>query len=171
MLTQARLKELLHYDPETGIFVRIKKVCNHSAGEYPGYINDSGYLIINVDTRKYRAHRLAWLYMTGYFPEFEIDHENQNGLDNKFSNLRPATHLQNMKNVPMPSHNTSGIKGVSFRKDRNKWRASIQSNGKWMHLGYFEKIEDAAMAYKLASKSLHGKFGFANYQPISQKSP
>src|ERR1035437_5724966 len=99
-LTQEKLKELLHYDPETGLFTW--KNTRHNAvkiGAIAGYWRKDGYVGIYVLGHHYLAHRIAWLYMTCEWPEFEIDHENRKYSDNRWKNLREATHLQNMHNV------------------------------------------------------------------------
>ncbi|WP_202210588.1 HNH endonuclease signature motif containing protein [Pseudomonas paraversuta] len=97
-ITQARLKELFTYDPETGHFTRRIKVSNRHAGTIAGGINNSGYVMLRIDGKRCMAHRAAWLYMTGEWPVSEIDHINRNGFDNRFANLRDVTHLANLHN-------------------------------------------------------------------------
>jgi hypothetical protein len=98
-LTQSRLKELLIYDPDTGIFRR-RIACGIAvAGSTPGNINAMGYLDISIGCKRYYAHRLAWLYVYGEWPSLEIDHINCDRLDNRISNLRDVTHHQNMNNL------------------------------------------------------------------------
>jgi len=88
----------------------------------------------------------------------EIDHKDNNGLNNRRENLRTATHAQNNQNKGKSKNNTSGYKGVNWEKRRNKWRARIYFNKNYIHLGYFNDIEEAAKAYEKAAKKYHGKF-------------
>lgn len=106
----------------------------------------------------FRAHRVIWAVKTGEWPKGEVDHINGDILDNRWENLRIATHSQNMKNRGAPSNNTSGYKGVSFHRKKGKWRAAIHSEGKKYHLGYFNSAELASQAYEEAAKIHHGNF-------------
>jgi len=158
MLTQKRLKEVLHYDPETGLFRRALKTSNRvKVGEIAGTENAYGYLVICVEGKLHQAQRLAWLYMTGEWPEF-IDHKNGHRADNRWSNLRDCTRLQNQANMKKPSHNTSGLKGVSLHSEAQKWRAKIQVNKKTIHLGLFATKRQAHDAYCEAARRYHGEF-------------
>ncbi|MDN7411671.1 HNH endonuclease [Burkholderia vietnamiensis] len=158
VLTQERLKKILSYDPRTGVFnYRIAR-SNVKAGDVAGSPNEDGYILISIDEKKYRAHRLAWLYMTGAWPERDIDHRNLIPGDNHWENLREATDQQNLQNQSIPRHNTSGLKGASWRADKQKWRSCICSNGQWQHLGYFDTKEEAHIAYCAAALELNGEF-------------
>lgn len=158
LLTLDRLKELFHYNPETGKFTRLTSAGGAHVGDEPGYMHDHGYRIISIGGVKYRAHRLAWFYMTGEWPKEDVDHRNTIPDDNRWENLREATDAQNLQNIGMPKHNTSGLKGASWREDKQKWRGSICSNGKWRHLGYFATKEEAHEAYCKAARELNGEF-------------
>lgn len=158
VITQERLKAILSYDPLTGIFTYRINRSNIKAGAIAGSPNDGGYTLISIDNRHYRAHRLAWLYMTGEWPKEDVDHENTDPDDNRWENLREATDAQNLQNIGVPKHNTSGSKGASWREDRQKWRGSICSNSKWRHLGYFDTKEEAHAAYCKAARELNGEF-------------
>jgi len=149
MLTQARLKEVFHYDPESGVFTRLK---GRGAGS-----NHAGYLYLSIDQTQYLAHRLAFLYMLGGMPE-RVDHRDCNKRNNAWANLRPATAGQNMHNVGRRKDNASGVKGVSFCQRTGKWRAAISHDKKWRHLGWFQSIDAAANAYAIAAKNLHQDF-------------
>jgi len=149
-LTQTRLKKLLHYDPDTGIFtwlvVDSKRV---KAGDIAGYINSKGYRRIKVDYRGHNASRLAWLYMKGYFPEHEVDHEDRIKCNNKWKNLRHVTHSCNMKNVDIKSNNKSGVVGVYWNRRDQRWQASIKTAGKSKHLGsHIDFIEAVKARWK-----------------------
>jgi hypothetical protein len=117
-----------------------------------GSVNGEGYLLIKLQRRSYKAHRLAWLYVCGVWPEDQLDHINRNRSDNRISNLREVTNKQNLQNAGKYSHNTSGHSGVSWHKQRSKWVAQIKHNHKVIHLGYFTNIEDAIAARKAAEK-------------------
>jgi len=158
VITQERLIELLRYNSCTGDFVRIKQISNaHPCGGKVGSYSE-GYLRISIDGKSYLAHRLAWLYMTGKWPENEIDHININRRDNRWCNLRRATHGQNQQN--QKGWGASGIKGVHWRACDSKWCARIGTNGR-KFLGYFHTKEAAHAAYVEAAKRLHGEFARA----------
>jgi hypothetical protein len=158
-LTAERLRETLHYDPETGVFTQVKRTSHRvKVGDVAGCVSDNrGYRKITVFSKKYYAHRLAWLYMTGEWAK-EIDHANLNKGDNRWSNLRAATRTQNNANSPMRVNNTSGYKGVYWSKQSLKWFARIHKNGKGKHLGFFDKKEDAARVYEKACYREFGEF-------------
>jgi hypothetical protein len=158
-LTQARLKELLHYDPETGVFTWLIAQSKYKPGDVAGTKFGYGYLAVRFDGKQFLLHRLAWLYVTGSFAP-EIDHRNGNGIgkDNRFENLRDCSHRQNSWNTKLKTTNTSGHKGVHWCKNRGMWTASIRGSGKRTNLGYFNFAEDASEAYKAKAKELHGEF-------------
>ena len=162
-LTQARLKELLHYDPLTGIFtwlvafpqvgLAVGDVAGGLSGtiEQPG-LNGSGYWRIRVDGLRYRAHRLAVLYMAGKWPEGDVDHRDKDRSNNRWLNIRPATRFQNAQNRSISSNNTSGVNGV-WQKGR-RWCAQINAGGKRHWLGVFFTKEAALLARKEAEARL-----------------
>lgn len=144
LLTQARLKEVLRYDIEDGSFRWIKSAGAVKAGNIAGSVTDRGYLSIGVDMRQYRAHRLAWLYMTGSFPVDQTDHINRNRLDNRWVNLREATSAENKRNRALQANNTSGSNGVVWNARNRKWVAQIKLNGEYKWLGsYMTKLAAA----------------------------
>ena len=160
-LTQARLKELLQYDPETGVFTR--RIATgyrgrYKAGTVAGSLEkDSGYILIGVDGVQYRAHRLAWLYTHGSFPAHGIDHKDTIRSHNWLSNLRPATQSQNGQNLRTPkASNKSGFLGVCLSTPLgDKWKATIKVNGKYKFLGVFQTPEEASAAYLSAKRKYH----------------
>ena len=157
-LTQARLKELLSYDPDTGNFIWIKKTSVYSSiliGSVAGSVNDRGYKYIKIDGKDYRAHRLAWLYVYGEFPDDIIDHMNRDRADNRISNLRIVTQSVNSKNGKIRKNNTSGITGVYWYKPTQKWLALASINKKLTRLGLFDTIEEAIAARKAAEKKFY----------------
>lgn len=168
--TAERLRELIDYNSGTGELIWRPRSKDHSAtrawntqfaGKPAGSI-DCGYIRVGVDGAVYRAHHLAWLWMTGEWPSFQIDHVNSDGFDNRWSNLRLATQEENTRNAKRRSDNTSGFKGVHWRERDKKWNARIWANGKRLHLGSFETAEAAHAAYCVAAKTFHGDFARTN---------
>lgn len=163
-LTADFLRQVLEYNPDTGVFIRKyrpdkSKAYNAQwAGKIAGSVNGDGYVCINIDRVSYLASRLAFLYVNGHWPNGEVDHDNHDKTDNRISNLRDSTHSQNQHNRSAYSNNTSGYKGVSYKKANKKWFAHIRVNGKRIHLGYFFTPKDAHNAYQKAAKIYHGKF-------------
>lgn len=147
-LTQERLKELLHYDPKTGVFTWLKTVSKKvKCGNVAGSIrNTYGYRQIKIDGKLCKASRLAFLYMEGYFPEYEVDHRNRITGDDRWKNLRHVSHQCNMRNRSIQKNNKSGITGIFWHKIAQKWVAHIRISGKTTHLGYFKDKFDAARA-------------------------
>lgn len=159
MLTQERLKELLQYDENTGVFTWIKPTSNRvKIGSIAATTNSHGYLYARIDGIRYGAHRLAWLYMTGSMPKDVIDHIDGNPKNNVFSNLREATQQQNLYNLRKSVKNTSGYKGVHFHKGTSKWRVVVSVNNKPKHLGLYLTPEEANTVYTNWCVQNHGKF-------------
>lgn len=159
MITQSELKELLHYNSETGFFTR--QVSLHprmKIGAAVGCSHNKGYIVVRINGVLYLTHRLAWLYAYGHFPLNQIDHINGIKDDNRLVNLRMATASENLMNVAIRVDNTSGFKGVSWQKHIKKWRARGRINGKDYHLGYFLTTKEASLAYQSFAKQHHGEF-------------
>jgi hypothetical protein len=161
-LTQERLKELLDYDPETGIFTWRGVQRQTSVGTIAGSVDKDGYIAICVDYSPRRASRLAWLWMTGEWPSDQVDHKDRDRKNNRFSNLRLATGSQNQGNRSLSKTNKSGFKGVSrYRageRSGRPWQASIRISGKSKNLGYFSTREEAHAAYCAAATAVFGEF-------------
>lgn len=157
MLTQHRLKELLDYDPLTGIFSwRVNRQGRFARiGNRAGSIGYQGYVSICVDRRKYRAHQLAYLYVYGHFPSGGLDHKHRVGIDNRIENLRSATQSENGQNTSLFKNNTSGVKGVSWSNANNKWEAYIMLHRKRKYLGRYDSLFDAVCARKTAEIAMH----------------
>src|SRR6266852_2833677 len=118
-LAQEFLKSILHYEPETGAFIRLSvRNPRHRLGETAGRIDAKGYIIIEINGKSYRAHRLAWFYMTGKWPEDEIDHKDLNKSNNAWLNIREATNQQNKYNRSPTIKNKLGIKGVHLKGNK-----------------------------------------------------
>jgi len=146
-LTQERLKELLHYDPDNGLFTWNKRMGGSAKkGKVAGTAHSGGYIQIRIDKKIYLAHRLAFLYIEGYMPENEVDHVNRIKDDNRWCNLRHVSRSCNARNTSICGNNKSGVTGVSQWKAGNKWRAIITVLGINKHLGIFKSFEEAVMA-------------------------
>ena len=154
MITQKRLKELLHYNPDTGIFTRKIKTSNRiNIGDVAGGKDLDGYLTVSLDGSRYRTHRLVFLHITGSIPEF-VDHIDHNRQNNLFSNLRPATRYMNQQNLSMRKDNKSNFTGVC--KHKNAWIARINVKNVQINLGRFKNKQDAINSRLKANK----KYGF-----------
>jgi HNH endonuclease len=160
LMTAERLRELLHYDPETGVFTWRKSASNRVAvGMVAGTLSKRGYVCIAVDGKTYKAHRLAFLWMTGCFPKRLVDHEDRNTSNNRWKNLRDATYSQNISNAKVYRTNTTGVKGVErWRGSGGNWRACIRINGKRKHLGFFHDFDLAVEFRQLVAEMVFGEF-------------
>ena len=158
-LTQARLKELLHYDPETGYFTRLVSRNSNNAvvGSRAGRRDGKGYIQIGIDGVKRLAHRLAFLYMTGEIPAV-VDHVDRVRDDNSWRNLRPATPRENEGNKGLRADNTSGRRGVSWHRLTGKWVVQGRRDGRVIHLGLFTSLEEAAAAAQAWREENFGVF-------------
>jgi hypothetical protein len=164
MLTLERLREVLSYDPETGVWRWVVTRANRRpAGSIAGSISKTiGYREIRVDGALYRSARLACLYMNGEWPVGEVDHRDLDRTNDRWENLRLATRLQNAGNQRVRAHSLSGIKGVRIRIGRKgkrfetgkRFQARIASK----HLGYFTTEVEACAAYLKAAKEMFGEF-------------
>lgn len=154
-MTLDEFKKYLSYSPETGLFTWIKKSSDKTAlGSVAGCRRPDGYIKIKILGRSFLAHRLAWVFTHGEWPEEEIDHINRVRGDNRIANLRSVKKRQQQQNLKLSSKNSSGYTGVSLRKS-GKWRASIVANGKFVSLGVFDTPEEASDAYQSAKKVYH----------------
>ena len=157
MITQAELKELIHYDQKTGVFTWAKNRTKCKIGAIAGTFHVNGYTHIQINKKIYKAHRLAWLYIYGYIPKF-IDHINCDRSDNRLCNLREANIYQNNHNAKLSKNNKSGVKGVCWHKAANKWIANIEAYGKKIYLGLFEDLEFAELVVSEARNKYHGEY-------------
>jgi len=166
MLTQTELQEKLQYNPITGKFTWLTgSFKNKEAGTIAGKLPNNGYVRITISGKAYNAHRLAWLYIYGEFPPRHIDHINRNRTDNRIENLRLADDSLNSKNQSIYKNSSTGYHGVTAHGKR--WRARINIDGKKLHLGVFDTIEEAAACRRKAEL----RFGFhpshGNYKSLT----
>ena len=156
MLIQDELKDILTYNLETGIFIWNKDVCKKcKAGQTAGSF-DCGYIRITIKSKRFLAHRLAWLYINGTWPIHNIDHINGIKSDNRICNLRLATIAENQQNrLNANANSTHGYLGITWNKKTNKWLSKIMLNKKRIHIGYFETAIEAHNAYIETKRKLH----------------
>lgn len=155
MLTQKEVRRLFNYNKRTGILKWKISSGRAKIGNIAGSVNDKGYIQIGINGKQHLAHRLIWLYVKGYFPEHGIDHKNRIRHDNRWTNLREESQQCNMRNCGLRSDNTSGIKGVFFNKQVNKWQVQIQINKKVKYLGYYDNFDEAVLVRYNAEKELN----------------
>jgi hypothetical protein len=150
ILTQDYIKSLLHYNPETGLFTRLKN------GAPAGSNHKSGYVRIKITSKhSYLAHRMAWIYMTGEMPKI-IDHINGNGLDNRFCNLRNVTNAENLQNIRHATkRNQANLLGAHKVKGKDIYSSSIWVQGKKQFIGYFATAQEAHNRYVEVKREVH----------------
>lgn len=164
-ITHEQLCALVKYDLETGLFYWLVNGRNFKAGDQAGHYNPAnGYVRIAFKKDSYYAHQLAVFYVTGEWPKEEVDHDDLDGQNNSWENLRPATHTENCWNSSPRSHNSTGYKGVHKRK--RDFVARITANGKIKHIGSFSDPIEAAHAYDAQAIKLHGQFARINFEKV-----
>lgn len=151
MITQDRLKHLLDYNSDNGLFYWKVQKGSSAPGSLAGTINKNGrYITICIDRRSYYAHRLAFLYASGRFPLYTVDHINGNKLDNAMLNLRDVPQSENNKNARKRYNNSSGHSGVAWSKPQKKWYAQIGGEKNRKFLGLFSELSEAIAVRKAA---------------------
>lgn len=161
-ITQKELKLLLTYSPMTGKFVwNVSRRGHAKKGAFAGTLSlKDGYIYLKVSQRRYVAHRLAFLYMTGTWPKDKMDHINHVRNDNRWENLRECSSSQNNSNR-VPVGGSSRYKGVCIDKN-NKWLARVTLNNKTAYVGHYDCEHEAALAYNKKASELHGEFAYLN---------
>ena len=156
MITQERLKELVSYDPETGVFVWLQdNGTKAKAGDIAGRVDFYGYIKIHADGCSYSAHRLAWLYMTGQFPKMNVDHKNGDRSDNRIANLRDVPQQINCQNHRKQNGQKKELIGACFDKATGKFKAQIMHKGVNFHIGRVDTEELAHSAYVEKKREIH----------------
>lgn len=142
-----RIQKFISYEPMSGCWI------------WSGAWNLHGYGKLRHSKVYWLAHRFIWTMFNGPIPDgSELDHRCHNPACVNPEHLRLASHGENMRNSLMQRNNRTGLKGVSWRPDRRKWRATIMASGVFKHLGYFNSPDDAHKAYCRAASQLHGQF-------------
>jgi len=158
LLTQEMLKNIIHYSPETGIFTWAKPRQGIKITDKVGTLKPNGYILILINSKLYRAHRLAWLYMTSNWPENDIDHINGKRDDNRFCNLREATKEQNNWNKKVRKDSTTGIKNVLYYPKYETYYVKITANKVSHTFGPFKTKDEAAKIAKQKRAEIHKEF-------------
>ena len=156
ILNVDRVRDLLHYDTNTGAFIWKAARGSLQAGAIAGSVSTSGYIRIKIDGRQYSAHRLAWFLCKGKWPDEMLDHVNGDPADNRIANLRECSSSENVRNIGLRANNQSGTTGVYAAG--KKWGAQIWRHGERIRLGLFDEKEDAVQARLDAEKKYHGEF-------------
>lgn len=160
--TQAEIRELIDYDPATGLVVWKAAAGRGCEGRIAGCPDAKGHLRIRFRGKSFRLHRVIWLWMTGVSPDFEIDHEDRVKSNNRWANLRPADDSLNAMNRSLQANNTSGFKGVHM-DERGRYVAQIRAGGQKHKLGRYATAAEAAAAYDCAAQRLHGSHAYTNH--------
>ena len=156
ILTQEKLRTLLHYDPDTGVLTwRAKPSRGIKVGRQAGTPTSEGYLALQIDKKKMYAHRAIWMYVHGVWPSEEIDHINHVRNDNKLCNLRLANRLENSHNTRKHAKSLSGHKGVAWHSRNKKWQVQMRFCGKSYYVGQFSNLQDAVQARLQAETKLY----------------
>lgn len=160
-VTAERVREVLSYDPETGIFTRkVRLAQRHHVGDRADFVVTGGglkgYRRVSLDSQRFLAHRLAWLYVHGEWPANEIDHRDGNPSNNRIGNLRDVTGAVNLQNMRVPRKtNSSGYLGVYKHAQNDTWVARIQKDRRTIHIGCFADPAEAHQAYLKAKREIH----------------
>ncbi len=157
-LSHSELKQLLHYDPETGIWRWLVHRGRMIPGDRAGSIHSLGYWLVMIGEKNYRSSRLAWFYVTGKWPPEKVDHKNGKRADDRWDNIRLATASQNAVNHKKRVTNSSGYKGVYQNKTYKRFYAQITIQGYQVFLGSRKTAEEAYALYVEAAKKHHGEF-------------
>lgn len=166
--TQARVREYFNYEQDTGRLVFLERprsefdapgYARHLKliGKEAGHLDLQGYRCVIVDGRSQKAHKVAWLWMTGewpFYPDYEVDHINRDRSDNRWKNLRKVTKSENQRNANMRSTNKSGVHGVNWVESKQKWVARIWNGPRHVCLGHFDDLDHAAIARQAAERVL-----------------
>ena len=164
--TPSRIKEVLHYDQETGLLTWRKPRPGIRPGTRAGYVRGDGYAYVCIDRAMCLVHRVAWAIVHGQWPQAEIDHINRDPSDNRLCNLRECTSSENKQNLGIKTNNASGYPGVSWHNQKGRWRATVVLKGRQRHVGYFDSPSDAYAAYVSAKAKTHS---FHPHAPTSTK--
>jgi hypothetical protein len=159
LVTPKRIRELLDYDPETGALTwRVRKKGGRGFGGAAGGPGNSGQIRIGIDGHRFEAHRICWVHYYGRWPGGNVDHRDLVRTHNWITNLREATHSQNLCNRGKTKSNTSGFKGVFWSKQKNKWAVRIVLHKRSRHFGFFTEKGEAAERAATAYREMHGDF-------------
>lgn len=143
-LTAKEVRDIFNYNPDIGLLTWcVYRKGTKGIGKEAGNPQNKGYRQVHINYKRYLVHRIIWLFVTGAWPEEEIDHINGIRDDNRWNNLRQVTAYENKKNSKRYKNNTSGVTGVSWNDKQSKWVAYIHVNNKMNHFGFFANKSDA----------------------------
>jgi len=157
MITQEEIKELFNYRDGSLYWKHTSPGRKLDLSKAAGTLNDKGYVIIRIEYKAHKAHRLIFLMHRGYLPK-RIDHIDLDRSNNRIKNLRPCSNSQNCHNAKLSKRNNSGVKGVCWCKTSKSWDAGIRVNGRKIRLGRFHDKEVAAQIIRIARLKYHGEF-------------
>jgi hypothetical protein len=153
------LHDYFSYNPETGVVAwKIARNNRVKIDEEAGSLNTFGYRRVYLFGKCYYTHRLAWFLYYGDWPEELIDHINGDPSDNRISNLREASSVQNSLNRKRSIRNTSGVKGITWHKRDKRWQAILERNNRTIFIGYFKSLLDAKRAVEKRRLELDNEF-------------
>lgn len=156
LITQDYVQSLLTYNPNTGeLRNAVDRNTRAPKNALAGSLTTDGYISVQLCGKKYQAHRLIWLYVTGEWPQQEIDHINRNRSDNRWVNLRVVTRLENSRNTNGHTKSKSGVKGVAYVSSLKKWQVQMRVCGKTHYIGVYDTICEAANARADAERRLY----------------
>lgn len=159
-----KIEDCISYNPYTGVLTWSTRVNNSvSVGQTLGTRHNKGYLFFRLNKKFYFCHKVAWFLHYGCWPSGEIDHINGDKSDNRITNLRDVTHLQNMCNTPSRQKTSSKYKGVHIIKTTGKWRATLWNGCSKLHLGVFSCEKEAALAYDTEARKVFGEYARTNF--------
>jgi hypothetical protein len=159
ILTAQKVREILHYDPDTGVWTWLRPPAkNILVGSVAGTISVHGYRIITFQGVKYRSGRLAWLYMTGEWPVEEIDHDNRDKTDDRWCNLLDKSRSNNALNRDLQVNNFSGTRGIHFDTARGLWQVQVKKDNVSHFGGRYDDYNEAVIARDELASKLHGSF-------------
>ena len=168
-LSSEYVRRILNYYPETGSIKRVFKNKRYGQRE-TGFFDRNGYLLLSIDSSKYLAHRVIWLWMTGSWPDVWVDHIDGNKANNRWSNLRPATRDQNMRNARSVRRRHQLPRGVGYSsKAKQSFRARLKIHGHQLELGSYPTAEEASEVYQLVAELAHGSYAYHLSQGASEK--
>ena len=168
------IRSRLRYDPAAGKFYMLKSAGRRKSGYQAGYADRLGYIKVCVNGRWMMAHRLAWLFINGQWPDGEIDHINGDPSDNRIENLRECSRSQNVSNAKFNSLNTTGFRGVSRIKRKtvpDRYQATVRKDGVTHYIGTFATPEEAHAEYIKAAVSVHGEYFAMDGQQVTPPAP
>lgn len=164
------LNKVFSYDPDTGALTwndrpkesfktlgGWKAFCRNTKGKQAGTVKKDG-IAVKLHGEEYAAHRIIFKMMTGRDPIGQIDHKDMRKTNNRFCNLREATHAQNQHNTRLRKDNKTGFKGVTYDKYTKKYTAEIQLNKKRVYIERFDTAEEAHRARCEMTAKFHGDF-------------